>query len=648
MKFSNLALTFVLAGLLSACGTISHVQKESPANPYKDFRPENQKNNSVVGIGEPISQKQMKANATITLKGTQTVEKVLRQFATTFNVAVRWGDGVRKEKVKDIIISDLTFDEARAYVEDSFGVQIIREGERRLLVLPSATEARIEEFKPGTNVNLSQVIRGLAEMCDYNLVITENKSKLVNTFVSTSLKNVTCYDAFDALLSPQGLSLVDEGDYYTVSGLPQREWTLDLLEPVRSETQSVSYSSGSGEAEGGEGGQSVGGDSSVEITMERDFWKDLQEDLENVLENGCTDLGVSTSSGGGSTPSVDLLPPPVAEGATSGDTSVTQGPPAVTGDPSQQATAETASAETGGADVPNECGFVRINKNVGLVQMRAPKRILDKADEMIRHIEDIANRRLMVEARVIAVTRDREFDQGSNTTLDNSLTRGSSTPGQGKTDFQITSVASALASRMGASSSAANGVSGRLIAGTLDAAVGVAEEYGTTYELMQPMIEVMDRQRATLVDGRNEKYFLITLETTQDSAGNPETNKSVEERSQFVGLQFAVSAQVSDGDSPHTVAVQVPMTELAREVTVPDGSGSVVPVVTTRLIDQKVRIRDGEIKVIGGLTRTIARDRESGLPIVRDIPAFGKLVNDEAIDYSTVEFIVLLQVRRIE
>ena len=76
-------------------------------------------------------------------------------------------------------------------------------------------------------------------------------------------------------------------------------------------------------------------------------------------------------------------------------------------------------------------------------------------------------------------------------------------------------------------------------------------------------------------------------------------------------------------------------------------TSATVPIANTRLIDQKVRIRDGEIKVIGGLTKTIAVDTESGMPLIRDIPALGKLANQEGIQYENVEFVILLQVRRL-
>src|SRR5690606_29784928 len=147
------------------------------------------------------------ANAVLRVEGTTSLEDVMARVANTYNVAVRWGDGVDRQLVKDVLIADLTFNEARSYVEDVFRIQIVREGERRLLVLPSADLERIQEFAPGTNVALVQALRGLAQQCDVNLVITENRDVLANTFVTTTLRNITCPDAFDALLAPHGLSL---------------------------------------------------------------------------------------------------------------------------------------------------------------------------------------------------------------------------------------------------------------------------------------------------------------------------------------------------------------------------------------------------------------------------------------------------------
>ena len=650
LVFRALCLTAMLASatMLSSCGEISYAQRNSPANSYKDYRAENAGKASVLGIGEPISTRQMRANATFTLKGQYSVDDVLQKMATTYNVAIRWGNGVRRGKRTDVVINNLAFDEARAYIEDVFDIQIIREGDRRLLVLPSASEPRVAKFNPGENVSLGQALRGLADQCGYNLVINENKDKIANARVTTNLRDVTCYDAFEALLNPQGLSLVSNGDYFTIGGMPQRQWNVGLDEPVRAEDLEVTYtsdftsasggsssssssSSGSGDSSGG-GSQSAGGSNRVTVKSQRDLWKELQDNLQALIDNHCPDKDVAPNSGSSNGDSA-LLPPPTNLTTTTQNQS--------TGGSSSSNT-DGPAGSVGTADNPS-CGYVRINRAVGLVQMRAPKAVLNEADDIIGRVEDIASRRLYLEARVLAVSRTRGFEQGASLKLGKGQVYGGYQP----TNASITSqlVGQLLNVTQGGGYAAVKNQS-------IDAALRLLENYGTTYELMHPQLELMDRQRATLIDGRNEQYFIPEPETTVDANGGSITNTKYEQRSQFVGLQFTASAQISNGEDPHTVTLQIPIVSIDKTVTLKQTINNQdystdVPVASTRLIDEKVRVRDGEIKVIGGLTKTIAIDKEAGQPLLREIPAVGKLLNDENVSYEEVEFVVLLQVRRL-
>ncbi len=626
--------------LLAACNNISSIQRNSPANAYKNNDPNKANQASVIGIGEPISVRQAAANATVALSGQYTLDDVMRRVAATYNLAVRWGSGVQQGKRADLVMKNLTFDEARNYIEDVYGIQIIKEGERRLLVLPSATAPRLTEFAPGNNVTLGQALRGLADQCNTNLMISENKDQLNSIRVSTRLRDMTCHEAFEALLTPHGLSVQDRGDYMTVGGLPQRQWTVNLFEPVRNEEVEVNYSSdfgaGGGEGEAGSGGSMTsGGSNQVSIKYERDLWKDLEGDLQALIDNSCpsraTEMVQPPAAVVSANPST-LLPPPSGSGANQAD-------PSLMAQAAQPQPAAPAPPVTLNESEP-KCGYVRINTAVGLVQMQASQATLESANEIITRTEAIANRRLILEARVLAVSRDNKFEQkGAIQTANSNLDANSfilNTPG---------SITSSLSSLL-------NGSVGGLAFGNnnLDAVVSLLERYSTTYQLMHPVMELMDRQRATLIDGTNEKYFVIRSTTTTGTAST--TASDVEERTQFLGLQFSASAQVSDDPSePHTISLQIPITSSDRTIPIPsNATGGVAgnaPIANTRLIDQKVRIRDGEIKAIGGLTTTVATDSESGMPVFRDIPLIGKLGNSQEVVYKQVEFVILLQVRRL-
>lgn len=660
-KSWKLWVAALVAGtVLSGCGDTSYVQQKSPANPYKDYRADNLNRAAVVGMGEPISKRQMASNATFSMSGQYDVEQVLQKMAGTYNVAVRWGNGVRKAKRQDVVMNNLAFEEARSYVEDVYDIQIIREGDRRLLILPSASEVRLKSFNPGDSVSLATALKGLAEQCGYNLVINENRDALAGTMVSTNLKDVTCFDAFEALLNPVGLSLVNTGDYYTVGGLPQRQWSMMLDEPERNETVEVSYTSDitSGESSGGSGGSSgssgssstsAGGKNKVVVSSKRNLWDELQNDLQDLIDNSCN------SSEGGLTsapinqanvaPTAGLLPPPSVAGSAGGDPSLLTPVP----QPQAAVPASTASAASENA----KCGYVRINRAVGLVQMRGPKSVLDEANEIIRRVEDIAGRRLLLESRVLAVSRSRGFDQRGKIGGGAGDKQGGGAIGAGYNGSITATLAHEIATfgaaSLGGTSVGPGGV--YFQNNNLDIVMGLVEKYGTTYELMHPMMELMDRQRATLIDGRNEKYFIIESESTTGTSTT--TNKSLSERSQFIGLQFSAVAQIAEEGEPHTVSVQIPITSLVRTINIPDPNNTdkisgQAPIASTRLIDQKVRVRDGEIKVVGGLTKTMAVDSEGGVPVVREFPGLGKFANEENLSYENVEFVVLLQVRRLK
>ena len=623
LNIKSLAQSCALASLalftLTACDNISYVQTESPANAFKDYR---ENGSAVIGVGEPISKRQMRANATLKVEGKHSLGDLMEKVANVYNVAIRYGAGVRQDLAKDLIISDLKFNEARSYIEDVYDVQIVREGERRLLVLPAADVARIEEFNPGNNVTLVEAVRGLAKQCGMNLVITENRDRLANTRVTANMKDVTCTDAFEAILAPHGMTLVDKGDYFSIGGLPTRSWHLNLFEPLRTETQNVSYNASlEGESStGGDSASTVGGSSDIVVRQERDLMTELQADLQELITQACSDNGGGSGGGISSAASGFLAPP-------GGDTSASSGPAS-----------------------PPPCGYIRLNRSVGVVQIQAPRDVLEAADALIKRTEDIASRRLFVEARILAVSKSRSFEQGAN--IGGSIDIGDrsnlpigfdgSTPRVGDPTDSIASLLANMADQGGFFGIRDNSIQG---------VVRFIESFTTSYQLMQPTLEVMDRQKAILIDGRNDVYFVRESEVIASDGGNI-VNTTAEERYQFEGIQFAITAQISDGDEPHTVAVQIPIIEIvAQEPLVQNFNGTQfsddIPVVNTRVIDQKVRVRDNEVKVIGGLTRTMAVDRESGIPLLRGLPVLGKTVNEENITYEDVEFLVLLQVRRI-
>ena len=638
--FKKFLSLFIIALAVTGCDNVSYVQKESPVNAFKDYR---NKGSAVIGVGEPVSARQMRANATLRAEGRMPFGEVMERVANTYNVAVRYGAGVRKDLARDVIISDLKFNEARSYIEDTYQVQIVREGERRLLVLPAADVARIKQFSPGNDLPLVEALRALAVQCDVNLVINENRDRLLNTRVSAAFKDITCTDAFEAVLAPHGMTLVDKGDYFSVGGLPSRTWSLNLFEPLRSESQSIRYDAdlggsssgiagsvsssaggtGGGSGGGSSGGQASGGGSSdMTSRQDRDLVTELERGLEAILQEACSTSSASSSGA----QRRGMLNPPGGQSSSRATSTITA-----------------------------SCGYVQINRSVGLIQMQAPRHVLDAADALIKRTEEIASRRLLVEARIIAVNRDRSFQQG---------TRSAGRIDTGKNSEIVLGFDGALSNQnfeLGPNESVAGlltslGGGGGMLGmrdTSIQGMINFLETFTTTYQLMQPTMEVMDRQKAVMIDGRNDVFFIRESQVITGEGGNV-NNITATERRQFEGIQFSVTAQIADGDEPHTLHLQIPITEIVGTELLVQIFGEEetrledeIPIVNTRIIDQKIRARDGEVKVVGGLTRVMAVDRESGIPLLRGVPIAGKVFNEETVEFEEVEFLVLLQAKRI-
>lgn len=638
-------LTLIALFALASCSNSgqTYTQKESPSNIYKDYNG-NQK--SVLGVGKTITERKAEANSTISFTGKHSLEKAVTKFARKYALSVEWGDDVNRFKERRLTANRQTFNEARSYIEDVYDISIVRVRDRFIKVVVPSTIEKLESFNPGPNVLLSQAVHGLAELCGINLVIAEYKDVLSTQKITTNLENVSCTQAFDAVLNPFGLSLKENGSHYTISGLPFKEWALNLHEQKRAESQKINYSSEFSGESGEEGSSSYvsGGSSSTETSYSRDLWKSLEDDLKALVEKSCKN---SKDMGYQSTPSAAT-----ASANPAGLATPAAGAAVLT--PAAQQASSSALAD-------KACGYVRVNADVGLVQMQAPKSVLDQANDMITTFENIASRRLLVEARILAVSKARSFDRGSDINISGNV---------GSTDLSFgfnpstalkdgMSVAGTLNEVLRNSTNTLTGGGLAVKAGDLDAVVRYVQSFGTTYQLMKPTLEVMDRQKATLIDGRNEKYFIRTA-SVDNSGDTPVVTTEAEERVQFSGIQFSVSAQIAeDGEGLHTVALQIPITEISRYITLENRAGTdendepiimrdEIPIATTRVIDQKVRLRDGEIKVIGGLTKTIAVDKESGVPLLQDVPVAGNAFSEESVTYEDVEFVVLLQVKRLD
>ncbi len=172
-------------------------------------------------------------------------------------------------------------------------------------------------------------------------------------------------------------------------------------------------------------------------------------------------------------------------------------------------------------------------------------------------------------------------------------------------------------------------------------------EQGDTKILSNPKISVMNGQPSLLTVGRNVTY-IESVEVDIDSDNGLRTY-SVETARILSGVGLALTATILD--DREIVMNLVPVTsELEEEIEYRqfgDGGEVGLPIVNVREMSTTVRVRSGEMLVIGGLISEVESTEGEFAPIVGSIPIVRYLFGYEKKVKEKRELIILLKPRII-
>jgi general secretion pathway protein D/MSHA biogenesis protein MshL len=181
---------------------------------------------------------------------------------------------------------------------------------------------------------------------------------------------------------------------------------------------------------------------------------------------------------------------------------------------------------------------------------------------------------------------------------------------------------------------------------TFDSFVRAVDEQGETTILSNPKLSVMNGQPSLLTVGRNVTYI---NSITADTDGNTGTITYTAETSRALsGVGLALTANILDDNE--IILNLVPVTsELVEPIEYrPIGLGEIgLPIINVREISTTVRVKDGEMLVIGGLISSTSSKDESFIPGTKNIPFFKYLFGYEEKLEQKRELIILLQPRII-
>jgi general secretion pathway protein D len=160
--------------------------------------------------------------------------------------------------------------------------------------------------------------------------------------------------------------------------------------------------------------------------------------------------------------------------------------------------------------------------------------------------------------------------------------------------------------------------------------------------LQNPRIRAADQQKATLKIGSR---IPIATGSYQTGASTALVSSLVNTQFQYqdVGVNIEVTPTVHF-DRDVTLKVKIEVTAQSGSVTI---SGVTEPIISQRVAEQTIRLREGEANILGGIQERQLQDNWSGIPGLSSIPVlrylFGakdKIIQDDEIVFLVIPHVV--------
>ncbi|MFT3847546.1 MAG: type II and III secretion system protein [Propionivibrio sp.] len=413
-----------------------------------------------------------------------------------------------------------------------------------------------------------------------------------------------------------------------------KNYQIDYINIVRDVTGTVSTNTqiSTSAVSNNDGGGMGGGNTSriqIENKSKNRFWESLEKNLRDLLHE--TDKIFPE----GSTETV--MEQTASQSATGNITNAT-----TTSSRTREAnqtvatSANPASIQNSGATVVKRMTFreaasVIASPESGVVTVRATARQHEKVQEFIDRVMRSAKRQVLIEATIIEVNLNDNYQQGIDwtkaaTDTGFSLTRASNTQNVTATTNPFSLVY-------------------RNIPDGLRVVVDMLRGFGTTKVLSSPKLTVLNNQTATLKVSEDFVYFNVKQDIATSVNTNPVATTTTTPQSVSIGFFMSLTAQISDNGIV-TLNVRPSISSISDLKKDPNPAltiDNMVPQIRTREIESMMRVQSGDIAVLGGLMEDRMDNKSGRLPVAGDIPLLGEIFTTRSNASSKTELVVVLR-----
>ena len=423
-----------------------------------------------------------------------------------------------------------------------------------------------------------------------------------------------------------------------------KSYKIDYLNIIRESEGAISTEVELAETAGG-GGEGTETESSFSIESEgvSDFWSELESNITTILRTHARPDYMRRRSAGNAGQEQPEL-------SGIGDSDSEDGPARLSVDSLQQQGGQGGDTDGGsGGDTLRYLPQFSVNKQAGMVNVHASSKIHKSLARYFKQLERNITSQVLIQAKVMEVELTDEFKAGIEWDTLNSLDDVSLRFNDGGVSFPGSTGTSA-------------GFAANVAGNDFEALADALSRFGTVNTLASPRVTAVNNQAAVLNVAKNEIFFELDVEREESDTGNVGGNNNSfitvdsDIRSVPEGVLINVMPSIDLDRRQVSMRVRPTITEIVDFKEDPavrttlaladedaDVEGSEVPVVDVQEIDSVVNLDSGEAIVMGGLMRDRTDSKQTGVPVLSEVPGFGALFRKQSDKVEKTELVVLLR-----
>lgn len=287
--------------------------------------------------------------------------------------------------------------------------------------------------------------------------------------------------------------------------------------------------------------------------------------------------------------------------------------------------------------VGNEDGrTVMVTPQAGLVTIKALPKEIRAVKEFLKVSEEIIQRQVVLEARIIEVSLSDEYQQGINW---NQIVENS-----GSTEFTLSTTAGNFGNGITAALGGITNLS--FLNADFSGVLTLLETQGNVQVLSSPRVTATNNQKAVIKVGDDEYFVTEVSNQNTITSGTTTVTPNIELTPFFSGIALDVTPQIDENGSVLLhVHPSVIETEEQEKVITLNEERFVLPLAQSNIreSDTVISAKSGEIVVIGGLMQSIVSERNSKTPFLGSIPILGNLFKSKHDVETKKELVILIK-----